>query len=239
MEDYQEEGYKEIKEVKEGEKVESFNEDTGEKKLKKVTGVEITEAQKLIHIKTERAEIKVTPSHPMLKIGNTWVFAGALRVGDKLAGYGGDEVEVTEIEEEILGSPEKVYNLTIEDFHTYVVSEESVVVHNKCDLPGLKSISKVDINVKPEVTHGKFQNIINDLYKGQGGANTIGNGTTMDAVRNEIMTGNPTNGKFHTSKLNDYVNALKKRLRAGDLTQYEESVAKAILEDAINALSGN
>jgi hypothetical protein len=60
----------------------------------------------------------------------------------------------------------------------------------------------------------------------------------MDAVRNEILTGNPTNGKFHTSKLNDYINALQKRLRAGDLNEYDESVVKAILEDALNALNG-
>lgn len=154
-----EEGYKEIKEIEEGEKVESFNEDTGEKKLKKVTGVEITEAQKLIQIKTERAEIKVTPSHPMLKIGNTWVFAGVLRVGDKLVGYDGDEVE-----EEVLESPEKVYNLTIEDFHTYVVSEESVVVHNKCDLLGLKKTGKGVEQILPSVkTYEQARNKAFDL----------------------------------------------------------------------------
>ena len=71
-----------------------FTEDT--KVLKKVLAVHVSEAQKIINIKTERAEIKVTPSHPMLKIGNTWVFAGALKVRDKLAGYDGDEVEVKE-----------------------------------------------------------------------------------------------------------------------------------------------
>ncbi|MEL7648774.1 MAG: pre-toxin TG domain-containing protein [Sedimentibacter sp.] len=71
---------------------------------------------------------------------------------------------------------------------------------------------KINIDVKPTVSNEKLKNIINDLYKGQGGANTIGNGTTMDAVRNEILTGQATNGKFHTSKLNDYVNALEKSL---------------------------
>ncbi|MBA4689179.1 MAG: hypothetical protein H2184_18790 [Candidatus Galacturonibacter soehngenii] len=97
---------------------------------------------------------------------------------------------------------------------------------------------KIDIDVKPTVTNEKLKNIVNDLYKGQGGANTIGNGTTMDAVRNEILTGQPTNGKFHTSKLKDYVNALEKRLRAGDLNSNDEAVVKALLEDAKNALSG-
>ena len=155
------EGYKKISEIEEGEEVESFNEKTGEKGLKKVLAVHVSEAQKLINIKTERAEIKVTPSHPMLKIGNTWVFAGALKVGDKLAGYDGDEVEVKEIEEEPLESSEKVYNLTVEDYHTYVVSEDSVVVHNKCDLLGIKRISKIT----PDIIPNKGFNSFNKLKK--------------------------------------------------------------------------
>jgi hypothetical protein len=97
---------------------------------------------------------------------------------------------------------------------------------------------KIDIDVKPTVTNEKLNNIVNDLYKGQGGANTIGNGTTMDAVRNEILTGQATNGKLHTSKLNDYVNALEKRLRAGDLNPNDEAIVNALIEDAKNALVG-
>ena len=96
----------------------------------------------------------------------------------------------------------------------------------------------LSIDNKPTVSNEKLNNIVNDLYKGQGGPNTIGNGTTMDAVRNEILTGKPTNGKFHTSKLNDYVNALEKRLRAGDLNNHDAEVAKRLLEDAKNALLG-
>lgn len=102
----------------------------------------------------------------------------------------------------------------------------------------IKDGLKIDIDVKPTVSNEKLKNIINDLYKGQGGANTIGNGTTMDAVRNEILTGQATNGKFHTSKLSDYVNVLEKRLRAGDLNLHDEAVVKTLLEDAKNALIG-
>jgi len=98
--------------------------------------------------------------------------------------------------------------------------------------------SKINLIQKPNVTNEKLKNIINDLYKGQGGPNTIGNGTTMDAVRNEIKTGLPTNGKFHTQKLNDYLNALQRRLRAGDLNDYDKSVVNALIEDITNALNG-
>jgi len=96
----------------------------------------------------------------------------------------------------------------------------------------------ININKKPNVSNGKLKNIINDLYKGQGGRNTIGNGTTMDAVRNEIKTGLPTNGKFHTQKLNDYLNALQRRLRAGDLNDYDTAVVNALIDDIKKAQKG-
>ncbi|OPX42857.1 hypothetical protein CLHUN_31810 [Ruminiclostridium hungatei] len=60
----------------------------------------------------------------------------------------------------------------------------------------------------------------------------------MDAVRNELKTGLPTNGKFHTQKLNDYSNALQRRLRAGDLNDYDKSVVNSLIEDINKALSG-
>ena len=96
---------------------------------------------------------------------------------------------------------------------------------------------KVDINKKPNVSNEKLKNIINDIYKGQGGENTIGNGTTMDAVRNEKLTGEATFNKFHTKKLKDYQNALKRRLRAGDLNDYDKSVVHALLVDIEKVLN--
>jgi hypothetical protein len=53
---------------------------------------------------------------------------------------------------------------------------------------------------------------VNDLYKGQDNPNSLGNGTTMDAVRNELLTGEPTFGRSHTQKLKEYMNALNKLL---------------------------
>ncbi len=97
----------------------------------------------------------------------------------------------------------------------------------------------VDLDVKPDVSNNKLQNIVNDLYKGQGGdgsSGTIGNGTTMDAVRNEQETGESTYGKFHTEKLENYERALQKRLRAGDLDGHDTAVAQAILRDIQDVL---
>ena len=243
------EGYKKIQEIKEGEEVESFNEKTGEKGLKKVLSVEVTEAQKLINIKTERAEIKVTPSHPMLKIGNTWVFAGALKVGDKLAGYDGDEVEVKEIEEEPLESSEKVYNLTVEDYHTYVVSEDSVVVHNKCNLTGFKKTGKLTgsrevelvLDNMPELTgtnrekllsivqDSDLSSIVNELYRP--GTN-IGDGGTASALAYEFHRGSSR----HLQKAKDRLRQLNNLANSGKLSLSDLDIVDALRMDLENSI---
>jgi len=98
--------------------------------------------------------------------------------------------------------------------------------------------SSIDIDQKPEVYNEKLKNIINDIYKGQRGAHVIGNGTTMDAVRYEIQTGLPTNGKFHSIKAQETINRLRRRLRAGDLTPKEVNIANELIKDLQNALNG-
>ncbi|MCL2853734.1 MAG: hypothetical protein FWE20_12035 [Defluviitaleaceae bacterium] len=96
----------------------------------------------------------------------------------------------------------------------------------------------VNLNQKPIVSNERLRNIINDLYKGRGGPNQIGNGSTMDAVRNEVMTGLPTNGRFHRQKLHDYLNALRRRIRAGDLDDHDTKVAEALIRDILDAIGG-
>lgn len=57
-----------------------------------------------------------------------------------------------------------------------------------------------DFLSKPVVSNTKLQNIVNDLYKGTTNPSRVGTGTTADAVRNELATGLPTGGKFHSEK---------------------------------------
>lgn len=44
----------------------------------------------------------------------------------------GEYVIVEQIQHEILETPITVYNFSVEDYHTYFVSLESVLVHNEC-----------------------------------------------------------------------------------------------------------
>ena len=54
------------------------------------------------------------------------------------------------------------------------------------------------VAIIPKVTNPKLANLVNDLYKGARGPNTIGTGSTADAIRNELATGLPTHGVFHS-----------------------------------------
>jgi len=52
----------------------------------------------------------------------------------------------------------------------------------------------------PQVTNPKLRNYVDNLYKGAKGPNPIGTGSTAAAVRNELLTGLPTHGRFHSQK---------------------------------------
>jgi intein/homing endonuclease len=77
-------------------------------------------------------EIKTTPTHPFWVVGEGWVAAGKLNVGDKVLLSSGKTAEIGTISNEQLKQPIKVYNFEVEDWHTYFVSDENVLVHNSC-----------------------------------------------------------------------------------------------------------
>jgi len=59
-----------------------------------------------------------------------FVNAGELYIGDKLLDSNGNILIVEDRKVEILDEPVKVYNFQVEDFHTYHVGENGVLVHN-------------------------------------------------------------------------------------------------------------
>jgi len=76
--------------------------------------------------------------------------------------------------------------------------------------------------------------------KGAKGPNTIGTGSTADAVRNELTTGLPTHGRFHSQKAQEYSNALNKWLQKNpNASDYDKMAARSLLNDLQSALGGN
>lgn len=73
-----------------------------------------------------------------------------MRPGDILSLRNGDVAVVGAIWLELLVVPTKVYNFEVEDFHTYYVGDNSVLVHNVC----LVKKKGVKIEVRTSNEHG-------------------------------------------------------------------------------------
>ena len=81
-----------------------------------------------------------------------WLYgADELACGDKVILYGGQCAYVEKVSIEHLITAVKVYNFEVEDFHTYFVGDNSVLVHNKgC---GFKRYSDSQL---AKIVKGKF-----------------------------------------------------------------------------------
>jgi hypothetical protein len=103
-----------------------------------------------------------------------------------------------------------------------------------------KGSSGGDILPKPPVSDRKLKNIVEDLYKGTTNPLRVGNGTTMDAVRNELATGDPTHGKFHSTKALESVNRLRNFLkRSPNASFHDRLVAQSLLDELLSVLGAN
>jgi hypothetical protein len=86
--------------------------------------------------------ITTTPGHPFWSVDRRgWVSAGALRVGERLRAGDGSAVPV-EGKSPLRGELIELYNIEVEEFHTYFVSSDAlggVLVHNglggDCGIP--------------------------------------------------------------------------------------------------------
>jgi hypothetical protein len=91
----------------------------------------------------------------------------------------------------------------------------------------------------PRVTNAKLGNLINDLYKGANMPNPIGTGSTADAIRNELVTGLKTAGRFHSQTGAEYVTALESWLRKNpNAVHRDRMVAESLKDDLAAALVG-
>lgn len=105
---------------------------------------------------------------------------------------------------------------------------------------GIRAAKTVDdILPTPQVGSTKLQNLVNNLYKGTTNPNRVGNGTTMDAIRNEIATGVPTGGRMHTIKGQETLNGLNNWLRRNkDADYYDRLVAQSLADELSLVLRG-
>ncbi len=150
-------GLKRIDAIEQGDYVWSENTETGERELKKVLSVSVTETNVLVHVTTEKGTvINTTQNHPFYVEGKGWCAAAELESGDALRTQDGETEIVEGVQIEQLEETVKVYNLEIEDSHTYYVSADEVLVHNECNIDAdkIKEASRNHIFSKSHVKDG-------------------------------------------------------------------------------------
>jgi hypothetical protein len=90
----------------------------------------------------------------------------------------------------------------------------------------------------PVVADGKLQDIIKNLYKGTGNPKRTGDGTTMDAVRNELLTGRRTHWTRHIQKAEQTKRDLANWVeRHPDASARDIRIARALMKRLTNALN--
>jgi len=126
-----------IKDIKIGDKVWAYNEETGEKSLQEVVHlIEGEGTKELVEIKLTSGEvITATAGHPFYLLDTKdWLTAGELIAEQDLLGLDGNPFGIEAVDR--YSQEAKVYNLTVDNDHTYYVGKGGVLSHNagECDI---------------------------------------------------------------------------------------------------------
>ena len=128
-------GYINIENIQTGDDVYSYNEETGNIELRKVTETFVHNNDIIYVIKVGFETIEVTKNHPLYvrtKYSKdfTWITAGNIKAGDYLYSADGKAILVNSVK--MKKDDSKVYNFSVDNNHTYYVSRENILVHNVC-----------------------------------------------------------------------------------------------------------
>jgi hypothetical protein len=123
-------GEKPIGEIKVGDRVLAYNEETGETGYYTVEAV-LAHEDKVIERLTVGGEgLETTPEHPFYTREHGWVPAGELAAGLHVRKADGSYALVEGIRLE--RRAERMFNLTVDEAHTFFVGEQQLLVHNQC-----------------------------------------------------------------------------------------------------------
>lgn len=126
-----------IEDIQVGDMVLSKNDETGEQAYKRVSYTFDKQVNELYHIHAGGETISATDNHPFWIKGKGWKLAEELVIGDQLVTNEEKYIVIDQIEVEATEST--VYNFTVEDFHTYYVTNLGIWTHNTvCNLPAYK-----------------------------------------------------------------------------------------------------
>ena len=125
-----ENGFKNIEDIKIGEKVYSFNLDNNEIELKEVLELIHSSAKDTYKLTIGGKTVEMTSKHQVYIVDKGWTRAYNIKISDMMLSASGDKVKITNIEHIKYDEPIDTYNLAVEDNSNYFVTDIQVLVHN-------------------------------------------------------------------------------------------------------------
>ncbi|THU38416.1 hypothetical protein FAM09_17250 [Niastella caeni] len=122
-------GYKPIEQIAIGDSVWAYSDSLHVMKLQRVIHVFTQTFDQYFVIYFKGHKLEVTHEHPFYVHGK-WTKAQDLIAGDTLTTFNNLKLSIDSIRFIQKSNPITVYNFTVEGYHTYYVSESSILVHN-------------------------------------------------------------------------------------------------------------
>lgn len=119
-----------IEEIRKGDLVWSWNEQTQDIELKPVVETYVNPCIELVHLYVNSENITCTPQHRFYVQQKGWIRANELHAGDTLVLLDGKTANLEGIWREKTEETITVYNFQVKDTHSYFVGELGVMVHN-------------------------------------------------------------------------------------------------------------
>ncbi|WP_249262337.1 Hint domain-containing protein, partial [Leptospira alexanderi] len=128
-------GTKKIEEVKVGDEVLSWDEESGEQEYHRVVKTFQREVNVVYTLHySNGTQVETTDEHPFYIENKGWVPAKDLRSGDRSVLSNEKTLEIESIT--ISERTTTVYNFEVEDAHSYYVGKDGILVHNDCVVTG-------------------------------------------------------------------------------------------------------
>lgn len=122
---------KPICDIRPGDVVLSYNEITDSFEYESVEYISTNEVTSTISVVTSENSYESSEGHPYYS-DRGWVEAADLQIGDNLRTVNG-WVPVEDIIYTEYDAPITTYNFSVSNTHTYVIGDENIVVHNRCN----------------------------------------------------------------------------------------------------------
>ena len=115
----------------------------GELDYKEVLYVYRKSTRNFINLTVEGKLIETTSTHLFMLENGNWKSAENLTAGDKIITATGDIKTVDAVEKLSYNESRPIYNLNVDDFHTYFVGSDELLVHNDCSEAIIKATNDV------------------------------------------------------------------------------------------------